>query len=55
MSNTAFDIVASRHIASLGVELTQYSHGPTGARHFHLACADDNNAFMVAFPTLPPD
>jgi len=30
-------------------------HGPTGARHIHIACPDDDNAFSVAFPTVPRD
>ena len=30
-------------------------HEPTGARHIHIACPDDNNAFSVAFPTVPED
>jgi presequence protease len=55
MSTNPFVHVTTGRIASLGIELTQYSHPATGARHFHLACADGNNAFMVAFPTLPQD
>ena len=55
MTNNSFDQVAHARIASLGLELTQYLHPATGARHFHLGCADPNNAFMVAFPTLPQD
>src|SRR5438445_8400529 len=27
----------------------------TGARHIHIECTDDNNAFAVAFPTVPKD
>lgn len=30
-------------------------HEPTGARHIHIACPDDDNAFSVAFPTVPQD
>lgn len=30
-------------------------HVPTGARHIHIACPDDNNCFNVAFPTVPQD
>jgi len=55
MITNPFVHVATGRIASLGIELTQYSHPATGARHYHLACADGNNAFMVAFPTLPED
>jgi presequence protease len=30
-------------------------HSTTGARHIHVACPDDNNAFMLTFPTIPQD
>ncbi|MGE0482754.1 MAG: insulinase family protein [Gammaproteobacteria bacterium] len=55
MSNSSFDLVGSGRVSSLGVDLQEYLDGRTGARHYHLACADPNNAFMVAFPTLPED
>jgi presequence protease len=55
MTATAFTLIESRRIPTLNIEVHAYSHGPTGARHFHLACDDDNNAFMVAFPTIPQD
>jgi len=55
MSTDAFEKIDSRWIAALGLEFDTYVHRATGARHLHLACADTNNAFMVAFPTLPCD
>ena len=30
-------------------------HERTGARHLHIECSDDNNAFAVFFPTVPKD
>jgi presequence protease len=30
-------------------------HNPTGARHIHIECPDDNNAFVVVLPTPPQD
>ena len=33
--------------------MREFSHAPTEARHFHLEAEDDNNAFMVGFPTIP--
>jgi presequence protease len=30
-------------------------HDRTGARHIHVECNDDNNAFAVFFPTVPKD
>lgn len=42
-------------IDSLNVEFQEYRHLKTGARHFHLAADDDQNAFLVAFLTVPQD
>lgn len=33
----------------------EIDHEKTGARHIHVAMPDDNNAFIVAFPTVPQD
>ena len=33
----------------------ELQHERTGARHIHIECADDNNAFTVFFPTTPRD
>ncbi len=55
MNESGFQLLESRPIASLNLEFQAYRHGATGARHYHLASDDDNNAFMVAFPTLPAD
>jgi Zn-dependent M16 (insulinase) family peptidase len=50
-----FEHLRSYRIASLNLEAREYRHAGTGARHLHLAAGDDNNAFMVAFRTLPED
>jgi presequence protease len=55
MSKTGFESILSTPIPTLGVTLEEYFHPLTGARHYHLDCQDDHNAFMVAFPTLPTD
>ena len=55
MSKPDFDLTSTTTIESLGLELRQYQHAATGARHLHFACADSNNAFMVVLPTLPQD
>lgn len=55
MTTTAFNHTGHRHIAALNLDFDTYIHRATGARHYHLGCADTNNAFMVAFPTLPTD
>ncbi len=33
----------------------ELEHERSGARHIHVECADDNNAFTVFFPTTPRD
>jgi len=40
------------HLRGRYFELT---HLPTGARHIHIACDDQNNSFAVLFPTVPTD
>ncbi len=50
-----FEHLRSYRIPSLNLEAQEYRHAGTGARHLHLAANDDNNAFMVAFRTLPRD
>ena len=42
-------------IDNLGIVIREFSHNSTRARHFHLEAKDDNNAFMVGFPTVPED
>lgn len=55
MNEHGFELLERRRIATLNLDFLAYRHVATGARHYHLACDDDNNAFMVAFPTLPQD
>ena len=55
MTQSAFKHLEHREISALQLDFHSYVHHPTGARHFHLECNDTNNAFMVAFPTLPTD
>lgn len=42
-------------IASLGVEVAEYTHTKTGAKHYHIAADNDENVFLVAFRTVPMD
>ena len=42
-------------ISSLNMEFQEYQHKKTGTRHIHLAADDDQNAFLVAFLTVPQD
>ncbi len=39
----------------LNATFYRFLHEPTGARHIHIACPDDNKTFTVAFPTVPQD
>jgi len=55
MSHPAFELIRREHVPSLDVTLEHYRHGSTAANHIHLASADNNNAFLVALPTIPGD
>ena len=55
MTHNAFDFVRERHIPSLKLTFQEYRHKVTGAVHYHLASDDTNNAFLVAFRTVPQD
>lgn len=55
MSHPAFDLIRQRRVTSLEIELQEYVHRATQAKHLHLASHDTNNAFLVAFKTLPQD
>jgi hypothetical protein len=47
--------VRKRKITSLNLELQEYRHRITRARHIHLETDDTNNVFLVAFLTVPQD
>ncbi len=51
----SYKIVRVENFARVGGQYIELIHEPTGARHIHIACADDNNAFLVVFPTVPTD
>ena len=55
MSHPAFELIRREHVPLLNVTLEHYRHGSTAANHIHLASADNNNAFLVALPTVPGD
>lgn len=50
-----YRVVRSAPLPHLNGTYHELLHEPTGARHIHIACPDDNNAFAVAFPTVPED
>lgn len=55
MSNESFSLTRRQVVPCLKLTVEEYRHQGTGARHFHLAADDDNNAFLVAFLTVPTD
>jgi Zn-dependent M16 (insulinase) family peptidase len=55
MSSSPFEALNNRIIPALNLEVQEYRHRATGARHIHLAASDPQNAFLVAFLTAPRD
>ncbi len=55
MTDASFEHLRSTRVDSLNLTVEDYRHRATGARHVHLAAADTNNAFLVAFLTVPQD
>ncbi len=53
--HSSFEFVRQHHIASLDIDVQTFRHRTTGALHYHLAADDDQNAFLVAFRTVPQD
>ena len=51
----SFRPVRSQWIDALNLTAELYVHPGTGARHLHLRNDDGDNAFAVAFPTVPKD
>jgi hypothetical protein len=50
-----YQITQVAPLPHLGGQFFHLIHQPTGARHIHIACPDDNKGFAVAFPTVPQD
>ena len=50
-----FTVVRREPLERLGGTYLELQHERTGARHIHIECDDDNNAFSVFFPTTPKD
>ncbi len=55
MVHPAFKLVRTENINSLNIEVQEYEHLSTGAKHYHLASDNCENAFMVALRTVPTD
>ena len=54
-SDPNFILIRRSHVASVNIDIEEYNHRSTGAKHIHLATDDDQNAFLVAFKTVPQD
>src|SRR5256714_6632711 len=50
-----YSIVRREPLETLEGSFLELEHQRTGARHVHIECTDDNNAFTVFFPTTPTD
>jgi Zn-dependent M16 (insulinase) family peptidase len=50
-----YTIVRREPLDRLEGAFIELVHERTGARHIHVECTDDNNAFGVSFPTVPKD
>ena len=54
-NHSSFRFVRSEAVASLNLEVQEYEHLQTGAKHFHLAAEQEEKVFLVAFRTMPQD
>lgn len=52
---SSFTFERSETIESLGVDVAEYTHNKTGAKHYHIAAENEENVFLVAFRTVPTD
>jgi hypothetical protein len=53
--HSSFRFLRSEVIESLNIEMAEYEHRQTGARHYHIAADNEENVFLVAFRTVPMD
>ncbi|GGB90950.1 peptidase M16 [Marinobacterium zhoushanense] len=54
-SHPSFRFLRTQQIHSLNVEVQEFEHIATGAKHYHIAAERDENVFLVAFRTVPED
>ncbi|MEE2764116.1 MAG: insulinase family protein [Pseudomonadota bacterium] len=54
-THPAFEKLRSHRIGTLNLDVEEYRHKKTGARHLHLAADNDENVFFVALRTFPMD
>lgn len=53
--HSAFELVRQQFIEAIETTVFEFRHKVTGAVHYHLANAQDENVFLVAFRTQPMD
>jgi Zn-dependent M16 (insulinase) family peptidase len=51
----AFEFQGSKHIESLNIDVQEFEHKKTGAKHIHFASDNPENVFLVALRTVPED
>ena len=54
VSHPAFQFIRSEPVPSLNLNVEEYEHIKTGARHFHLSADNEENVFLVALRTVRP-
>ncbi|MBR9885207.1 MAG: peptidase M16, partial [Oceanospirillales bacterium] len=54
-SHPSFRFLRTQKIHSLNVDVQEFEHIVTGAKHYHIAAERDENVFLVAFRTVPED
>ncbi|MBW4933626.1 insulinase family protein [Marinobacter sp. F4206] len=54
-AHPAFEKLRSHRIGTLNLDVEEYRHRKTGARHLHLAADNEENVFFVALRTFPMD
>lgn len=52
---SSFQLIRTQAIPSLNLEVQEYEHLQTGAKHYHLASEQEEKVFLVAFRTNPQD
>lgn len=50
-----FKLIGTHPVPAMGLTVELYEHIVTGAIHFHMACDNTENMFMVMFRTMPKD
>ncbi|WP_417580569.1 insulinase family protein [Nitrincola sp.] len=54
-AHTSFKFNRCQWIQSLAVEVSEFEHIKTGAKHYHIHADSDENVFLVALRTMPED